>query len=296
MPLSFREMSSGQFRQIPISALTKISYVNTYASINRKNQKRTITLSSNVLSGFNAFQVNAEIRNLVKNMTLPSGYEINQTGEQEDQKEASNFLGIAFFIAICLILMILVTQFNSTAKPLIIITQVIFSTIGVMLGFVIFRLTFSIVITGIGVVALAGIVVKNGIILIDFTEILKARGGRIRQNIINAGAIRFNPVILTAAATTLGVVPLAIGFNINFGTFLTKFNPHIFIGGDSVSFWGPLAWAIIFGLTFATFLTLVIVPCMYFVQHAFVVRYNRRKELKKHRLIKEYHKSLSEKE
>jgi multidrug efflux pump subunit AcrB len=226
-------------------------------------------------------------------MTLPSGYEINQTGEQEDQKEASNFLGIAFFIAICLILMILVTQFNSTAKPLIIITQVIFSTIGVMLGFVIFRLTFSIVITGIGVVALAGIVVKNGIILIDFTEILKARGGRIRQNIINAGAIRFNPVILTAAATTLGVVPLAIGFNINFGTFLTQFNPHIFIGGDSVSFWGPLAWAIIFGLTFATFLTLVIVPCMYFVQHAFVVRYNRRKELKKHRLIKEYHKSLS---
>lgn len=293
MPLTFREMSSGQFRQIPISAVTKISYVNTYESINRKNQKRTITLSSNVLAGFNAFQINSEIKKLVKNLSLPSGYEINLTGEQEDQKEASGFLAQAFLISIFLILMILVTQFNSTAKPLIIITQVIFSTIGVMLGFVIFRLTFSIVITGVGVVALAGIVVKNGIILIDFAEILKKEGGRLRKNIVEAGSIRFNPVILTASATTLGVVPLAIGFNINFNTLLSRWDPQIFIGGDSVAFWGPLAWAIIFGLTFATFLTLVIVPCMYFVQQAFMIRLARRKDLKRQKLIKEYQNTLN---
>ena len=213
-------------------------------------------------------------------MSLPNGYDFKLTGEQEDQKEAGIFLMTSFFVSIALILMILVTQFNSMVKPFIIITQVLLSTIGVFLGFLFFRFTISVVMTGIGIVALAGIVVKNGIILIDFIEILRTGKGKIREIIVQGGSIRFNPVVLTAAATTLGVVPLAFGFNINFSTLLSDFNPQIFIGGDSASFWGPLAWAIIFGLTFATFLTLVVVPCMYFIQYKFMIGRARKKELK----------------
>ncbi|TAL68887.1 MAG: efflux RND transporter permease subunit [Bacteroidetes bacterium] len=280
MPISYRDMATGMFRQIPISAVADISYIYSFASINRKNQKRTIILSSNVLSGYNATQINSQIAKVAASLPLPKGYEIKLTGQQEDQQEAANFIMTSFLISIALILLILVTQFNSTIKPFIIITQVILSTIGVFIGFIIFRFTVSVVMTGIGIVALAGIVVKNGIILIDFIELLRKGKGNIRDIIIKGGSIRFNPVILTASATTLGVVPLAFGFNINFATLFSEFKPHIFIGGDSASFWGPLAWAIIFGLTFATFLTLVVVPCMYFIQHRYKVGKARKKELK----------------
>jgi multidrug efflux pump len=286
MPITFREMSSGQFRQIPISSVVKINYSYSFAGITRKNQKRTITLTSNVLTGFNANSINSQIESIAKSLNLPEGYDIKFTGEQQDQQEAATFLGTSFIIAIFLIMIVLITQFNSTVKPIIIITQVILSTIGVFLGFLLFRFTFSIVVTGVGVVALAGIVVKNGIVLIDFIEMIHGDKARIRQSIIEGGVVRFNPVTLTAAATVLGVVPLAIGFNINFGTMLSELNPHIYVGGDSAAFWGPLAWAIIFGLTFATFLTLVVVPCMYFMQYAFKVKYARRKELKAYRKAK----------
>ena len=286
MPMTFREMSSGQFRQIPISSVVKINYSYSFAGITRKNQKRTITLTSNVITGFNANNINKQIESIANSLNLPEGYDIKFTGEQQDQQEAAQFLGTSFIIAIFLIMIILITQFNSTVKPFIIITQVILSTIGVFLGFLLFRFTFSIVITGIGVVALAGIVVKNGIVLIDFIEMIHGDKARIRQSIIEGGVVRFNPVTLTAAATVLGVVPLAIGFNINFETMLSELNPHIYVGGDSASFWGPLAWAIIFGLSFATFLTLVVVPCMYFMQYAFKVKYARRKELKAYRKAK----------
>jgi len=286
MPISFREMSSGQFRQIPISAVTKLSYSYSFAGINRKNHKRTITLSSNALGGFNANEINKQIAALSKNIEIPEGYLIEFSGEQEQQQEVAEFMIQAFFIAIFLILIVLVTQFNSMIKPLIIISQIIFSTIGVFVGFIIFRIDFSVALTGIGVVALAGIVVKNGIVLLDFIEILRMEKGRIRVAIAESGAIRFNPVFLTAATTVLGLVPLAIGFNINFETLLSEFRPQMFVGGDSMIFWGPLAWAIIFGLSFATFLTLVVVPCMYFIQHAFIVMYQRRKELRQFRKAK----------
>ncbi len=286
MPITFREMSSGQFRQIPISSVVKINYSYSFAGITRKNQKRTITLTSNVLTGFNANSINNQIESIAKSLNLPEGYDIKFTGEQQDQQEAATFLGTSFIVAIFLILIILITQFNSTIKPFIIITQVILSTIGVFLGFLLFRFTFSIVITGVGVVALAGIVVKNGIVLIDFIEMIHGDKARIRQSIIEGGVVRFNPVTLTAAATVLGVVPLAIGFNINFETMLSELNPHIYVGGDSAAFWGPLAWAIIFGLTFATFLTLVVVPCMYFMQYAFKVKFARWRELKAYRKAK----------
>jgi multidrug efflux pump subunit AcrB len=281
MPITYREMSTGRFRQIPISAMADIRYSYSYASINRKNQKRTIMLTSNVLKGFNANEINKQIEALVPMIDLPDGYEVKFSGMQEDQKEIMDFMIKAFFIAVFLVLLIMVTQFNSMVKPLIIITQIILSTIGVFLGFLIFRFEMSVALTGIGVVALAGIVVKNGIVLMDFIELLLQKRGRIRAAIAESGAIRFNPVILTAVSTVLGLIPLAIGFNINFETLFTEFNPHIYIGGDSVAFWGPLAWAIIFGLSFATFLTLIVVPCMYFIQYDIRVRAKRKRELKK---------------
>jgi len=284
MPISFREMSSGQFRQIPISTFVKTKYVNTFQSINRKNQKRTITLYSNILTGYNAAAINKQLEQLMTTVEIPKDYEINLTGEKEDQAEASNFLGRAFIISIAIIMIILVTQFNSLTKPFIIISQVVLSLIGVFIGFLVFRFTMSVIITGIGIVALAGIVVRNGIVLIDFIELFHGEEqGRIRHSIAHGGVVRFNPVVLTALATTLGLVPLAFGFNINFATLLSDFEPRIFLGGFSAAFWGPLAWTIIFGLLFATFLTLVVVPCMYFINYAYSVKRARRKELKAYR-------------
>jgi len=280
MPIIYREMSTGKFREIPISAVAKIKYTYSYAEINRKNQKRTIKLESNVLTGYNATEINRQIKDLIPTLDLPEGYSIKFAGMQQDQKEIMDFMIKAFFIAVFLVLLILVVQFNSMIKPLIIITQIILSTIGVFLGFMIFRFEMSVALTGIGVVALAGIVVKNGIVLMDFIELKRKERGRIRVAIAESGAIRFNPVILTASSTVLGLVPLAIGFNINLYTLFSKFEPNIYIGGDSVVFWGPLAWAIIFGLSFATFLTLIVVPCIYFIQYDMKVMSKRKKELK----------------
>jgi multidrug efflux pump subunit AcrB len=161
--------------------------------------------------------------------------------------------------------MILVTQFNSVSKPLIIFTTVLLSLIGVFSGFIITGMTISIVMTGVGIIALAGIVVKNGIVLIEFIDELRNRGLALREAIIDASAIRLTPVLLTATSTILGLIPLALGLNINFGTLLSHGDPEFFLGGDSQVFWGPLAWTIIFGLAFSTFLTLVIVPAMYWI-------------------------------
>ncbi len=284
MPISFREMSSGMFRQIPISTFVTTSYENTYQSINRKNQKRTITLYSNILTGYNASTINKKIEQLVAGLPIPKDYDVKLTGEKEDQQDAASFLGKAFLASIAIIMIILVVQFNSLSKPLIIIFQVLLSLIGVFIGFLIFRFTVSVVITGVGIVALAGIVVRNGIVLIEFIETYhEEEKGRIRNAIAHGGVVRFNPVVLTALATTLGLVPLAFGFNINFATLLSDFEPRIFIGGFSAALWGPLAWAIIFGLLFATFLTLVVVPCMYFINYAFEVKRARRKELQQYR-------------
>jgi multidrug efflux pump subunit AcrB len=284
MPITIPEFGTGRIRQIPLASIAKISFTNTFEAINRKNNKRTITLSSNVITGFNAVQVNKHIQNAIKSLQLPEGYDINFTGQKEDQDEASNFLIMAFLSSIALILMILVTQFNSLSKPLIIISQVVFSTIGVFLGFVIFKFTMSIVISGVGIIALMGIVVRNGIVLIDFIDLLhEEKGGNVRKAIARGGSVRFNPVVLTALSAILGMIPLAIGLGIDFGSFFSTGDPKIFLGGFTAAFWGPLAWAIIFGLTFATFITLVVVPCMYFIQYAFKVKWDRRKELKAYR-------------
>jgi multidrug efflux pump subunit AcrB len=268
LKITYRDMASGLMRQIPLSSVASLRYENSYGGINRKNLKRVITVSSNVVSGYTANEIIWTLQKELPKFKHPESVEMKFTGEQEDQKESASFLSGAMMLAVFLILFILITQFNSVLKPMIILSEVLFSVIGVLLGFVIFNMPFSIIMTGMGIVALAGIVVRNGILLVEFTDVLRERGYRTREAIIQAGKTRITPVLLTATATILGLVPLAIGFNINFITLLTEFNPNIHIGGDSVAFFGTLAWTIIFGLSFATILTLVFIPAMYFIVHA----------------------------
>ena len=261
-PLSFRD-ATGAIRQVPISSVADITYSTTYGGIKRKDVKRLITISSNVLNGFTGPDVVANIAKALKAFPIPNGYTVKMGGAQEDQKETSDFLGVAGIGALALIFLVLVTQFNSVSKPLIILSEVIFSIIGVMLGLAITGMNISIVMTGVGIIALAGIVVKNGILLVEFTDMLRAQGMGLREAIILAGRTRLNPVILTATAAILGLIPLAIGLNIDFYELFNSGHPHFFLGGESVVFWGPLAWTIIFGLSFATLVTLLVVPVMY---------------------------------
>jgi len=267
MKISYRDIAmGGVVRNIPISALVNVEPTSTLGSVKRKNQKRLITLTSNVLNGYTATAVNQVIGKYIDDYRKkPDDVSIKQTGEGEQQAETGAFLGKALLIALMLILFILVLQFNSVSKSVIILTEIIFSVIGVMLGFAITKMEVSVVMTGIGIVGLAGIVVKNGILVIEFTDELRARGMKTREAAIQAGKTRIIPVLLTALAAILAFIPIAVGFNINFVTLFSKLNPHIFFGGDNVAFWKPLSWTIIFGLAFAFFMTLVIVPSMYLI-------------------------------
>lgn len=266
LKITYRDMvMGGAIRQVPLSAFAKVEYTSTYGGIKRKNQKRVVTLSSNVLTGFNANTVNASLLSVVNNVQAPKGTTIQLTGEKEEQKEAAGFMGRALMISVFIILLILIIQFNSISKTFIILSEIILSVIGVLLGLAIFNMDISVVMTGIGVVALAGIVVRNGILLVEFTDNLVEKGMSVREAVIEGGRIRMTPVILTATATILGMLPLAVGFNIDFVTMFTELNPKIYFGGDSVAFWGPLSWTIIFGLSFATFITLILVPVMYLI-------------------------------
>jgi multidrug efflux pump subunit AcrB len=216
--------------------------------------------------GYTPTAVNAVIKGYIDNFKQkPENVTIRQTGEGEQQAETAAFLGKALVIALMLILFILVIQFNSVSKPVIILTEIIFSVIGVLLGFAITRMQVSVVMTGIGIVGLAGIVVKNGILVIEFADELRARGLKTREAVVQAGKTRIIPVLLTAMAAILALIPLAVGFNINFITLFSELNPHIFFGGDNAVFWKPLSWTIIFGLAFAFFMTLVMVPGMYLI-------------------------------
>jgi multidrug efflux pump subunit AcrB len=266
--ITYRDMNmGGMIRQIPLSSIATVRFGDSFGGIKRKNQKRVITLSSNVLKGFNANEINQAILDGLPSFNAKSGVLISMTGEQEEQKETGIFLATALFVSLCLIAMILVAQFNSISKPLLILSEILFSVIGVLLGFAIFKMEMSIIMTGIGIVALAGIVVRNGIILVEFTDHLMDQGYDLKHAIVQAGKIRMTPVLLTATATMLGLVPLAVGLNIDFVKLFTELNPHIFFGGDSVAFWGPLSWTMIFGLAFATFLTLILVPIMYYINY-----------------------------
>lgn len=264
LPITFRDMAmGGAVRQVPLSAIAKIEYSNSFAGIKRIDQKRVISLSSNVLTNFNENEVVADIQNRLKSFSRPEDVSIKMTGAQEDQAETSAFLGVAGMLAVGLMFMILVIQFNSISKPLIILSEILFSVIGVLLGFSLFKMEISIVMSGVGIMALAGIVVRNGILLVEFTDLLISQGVQLKEAIIEAAKTRMTPVLLTAMAATLGLVPLAVGLNIDFVTLFTEFNPHIFFGGDNAAFWAPLSWTMIFGLIFGTFLTLFLVPVMY---------------------------------
>lgn len=269
MRISFRDMASGgAVKNIPISALVKVDPTSTLGSVKRKNQKRLITLRSNVLTteGYNATAVNQVIAKHITDFKgVTDEVTIKQTGEGEQQAETVAFLGKALLIALMLILFTLVLQFNSVSKSVIILSEILFSVIGVFLGFAITGMEVSGLMTGLGIVGLAGIVVKNGILVIEFADELRSRGMKTRDAIIQAGKTRIIPVLLTAVAAILGFIPIAIGFNINFITLFSELNPHIFLGGDSVAFWKPLSWTIIFGLAFAFFMTLIIVPSMYLI-------------------------------
>ncbi|MCJ7582463.1 MAG: efflux RND transporter permease subunit, partial [Candidatus Aminicenantes bacterium] len=251
------------FKKIPISAIASVSNRTSYGGITRLDNKRVITLQSNVTFGYNANEIIRQISNQLPNFELKEGYTVKFTGEQDLQAETGNFMVKALFIAVALILIILVSQFNSLTKPMIIILQIFFSFTGVFLGFAIFGLDISVMMTGMGIIAVAGIVVKNGIIIIDYTDKLIESGMDKTEAIITGGATRLTPVLLTALSTILGLLPLAIGININFVTLFSKFDPQFYFGGDNAAFWNPLAWTIIFGLTFGTVLTLIVIPAMY---------------------------------
>jgi multidrug efflux pump subunit AcrB len=277
--ITFRSASSGKIIQVPISAVADFEYGTTYGAITRIDRDRVITIYSNVLQGFNATEINNELKQIMKDIDLPQGYTYEFTGEQEEQAESMAFLEMAMLIAVALIAIILVSQFNSFVKPAIIIFTVLLSTIGVFGGLATFKMDFVVIMTGIGIVSLAGVVVNNGIVLIDYIGLLKQRKRKelglpdgadlpmdvAKECIVEGGQTRLRPVLLTAITTVLGLMPLAIGLNIDILAFLETFDPHIYFGGDNVAFWGPLSWTVIFGLSFATFLTLVIVPSMYHV-------------------------------
>ncbi|TKB99059.1 efflux RND transporter permease subunit [Pedobacter cryophilus] len=267
LKMTFRDMGmGGQIRQVPLSSFANIDYVNTYGGIKRKQQKRIIILSSNVLKDFNENEVVKNIQTEINDFKAPDGVLVKMAGAQEEQAETANFLGLALGVAFFLILIILVIQFNSIGKPLIILSEIVFSIIGVLLGITIFQMEMSIVMMGIGIVALAGIVVRNGILLVEFADLMMEQGMEAYEAVLEAGRTRMTPVLLTATATMLGLIPLAVGLNLDFAALLTTGNPHIYFGGDNVAFWGPLSWTMIFGLSFATFLTLILVPSMYLIR------------------------------
>lgn len=265
MSITFRDFATGAVKQVPIISLVNVDYNNTLGSVKRKNYDRTIILNSNADPAL-ASAINAELAPFLESFPdKPANVKIQVAGADQQMVETFTFLGSALLIAFGLILVILVIQFNSISKPVIILMEVLFSVIGVLLGYGITGMQPSTVMTGIGIVGLAGIVVKNGILVIEFADELRARGMKTKAAVIEAGKTRIIPVLLTALAAILALIPLAVGFNINFITLFSELNPHIFFGGDNVVFWEPLSWTIIFGLSFAFFMTLFIVPSMYLI-------------------------------
>jgi len=214
---------------------------------------------------------------------LPENIKIDYTGQIEEQNKQMAFLMGAFFTGLLLIFFILIFQFNSVSKPAIIMMAIFLSFIGVFGGIVITGSAFVIMMTMVGIISLAGIVVNNGVVLLDYAQLLVDRKKNeldidmddylevddLFESIVKAGKARLRPVLLTAITTILGLIPLAIGLNINFFTLFSDFNPNIYMGGDNVVFWGPLAWTVIYGLLVATFLTLIFVPVMFFLTMKF---------------------------
>ena len=278
----FRDPANGRIKEIPVAALVTQKNITSFNAIKHRELNRVVTLYSSVLAGYNANEVVEQVKNALNNFQLPDGINFKFSGEIEEQEKNMAFLSNALAAALGLILLLLVFQFNSISKPLIILLSIFLSFTGVFLGLMIFQMPFVILMTMMGIIALAGIVVNNGVVLLDYTQLLIDRkheteglesGTLLSKDlaipqIIEGGAARLRPVILTAITTVLGLIPLAIGLNIDFFSMFSEWDPKIYIGGDNVIFWGPLAWTVIFGLTFATFLTLVIVPATFSIVYS----------------------------
>jgi multidrug efflux pump len=289
--ITFRNQNSGKLVQVPISAVASVHYGSTYGSIKRKDLNRLVTLSSNVLADYNATEITDDLEVLMADFDMPVGYSYAFTGEQQEQAENFAFLAKALLIALFMIFLIIVSQFNNITAPFVIMFSVLLSTVGVFLGLVIFNMEFVVIMTMVGIIALAGIVVNNAIVLIDYIDLTRKRKRRelglsdddrlpmeeIIDSIIVGGKTRLRPVILTAVTTILGLVPLAVGLNIDFIGFFSKYDADFYVGGDNVVFWGPMSWTIIFGLTFATFFTLIIVPTMYLLADKLMYRMSGKK-------------------
>ena len=273
----FRDPANGQIKEIPVTALIERENSTSFNAIKHRQLNRVVTLYSPVLAGYNANAVVDQVKSVLASYELPQGVQFKFSGEIEEQEKNMSFLSNALLAALGLILLLLVFQFNSISKPLIILLSIFLSFTGVFLGLMAFQMPFVILMTMMGIIALAGIVVNNGVVLLDYTQLLIDRksaelniapGTLLGKNeatlaIIEGGTARLRPVLLTAITTVLGLIPLAIGLNIDFFSLFSEWDPKIYVGGDNVIFWGPLAWTVIFGLTFATFLTLVIVPATF---------------------------------
>jgi len=298
-PVTFKDQNTGEIIQVPISSLISTETASSFSSIKRKDLKKVITLYSNVLQGSNGNEIVGQLKTALRSYDLPKDITLEFTGEQEEQEENMAFLLKALLIAMGGILLILVAQFNSLSKPIIIVMAVVLSLVGVFLGLIIFQMDFIIIMTMMGIISLAGIVVNNAIVLIDYTQILidrKKRDLNLDEDdlltraqyfdcIVSGGRSRLRPVLLTAITTVLGLIPLAVGLNIDFFSLFTDYDPKVFIGGANVIFWGPLAWTVIFGLVFATFLTLVVVPVMFYLVNRIKVKTaDKRKERKQRKL------------
>jgi multidrug efflux pump len=282
--ITFRDMASGQLKEIPVSTVASQKNTSSFSAIKHRDLNRVVVLYSALSPGFtDAGSVVNQIQAEMTNFDAPKSIKFDFTGQIEEQNKQMSFLMGALFTGLGLIMLILVFQFNSISKPAIIMVAVFLSFIGVFLGLMITGWPFVIMMTMMGIISLAGIVVNNGVVLLDYTELLLSRKKEelnlpentlldkeyLFEAIVNGGKARLRPVLLTAITTVLGLIPLAIGFNIDFFSLFSDLDPKIYMGGDNVIFWGPLAWTVIFGLVFATFLTLIVVPVLYYLVSLF---------------------------
>jgi len=269
--ITFRDPATGQIKEVPVAAVTKTKNTSSFSAIKHRDTRRVVTVYSALAPGYTdagaiVSQIQAEMDNPEGKELKPKTVEINYTGQIEEQEKQMIFLVGAFFSGLGLIFFLLIFQF-------------FLSFIGVFGGILITGAPFVIMMTMMGIISLAGIVVNNGVVLLDYTQLLIDRKlvaldipeksllpkEEVAKLIVQGGRARLRPVILTAITTVLGLIPLAVGINIDFFGLFQSFDPGIYIGGDNVIFWGPLAWAVIYGLIIATFLTLIIVPLLFYI-------------------------------
>jgi multidrug efflux pump len=293
--ITFRDMATGQIKEIPVATIASQKNTSSYSAIKHKHSGRIVVLYSALAPGFtDAGAVVAQIQAEMASFDAPKTVKFDYTGQLEEQGKQMAFLMGALFTGLFLIFLILIFQFNSVSRPAIIMVAVFLSFIGVFLGLMITGKPFVIMMTMMGIISLAGIVVNNGVVLLDYTDLLIARKREelgvdkkelvsnelVFEAIVKGGKARLRPVLLTAITTVLGLVPLAIGFNIDFFSLFASGNPNIYMGGDNVIFWGPLAWTVIYGLIFATFLTLIVVPVLFYLVNRIKIKLKNRSKNK----------------